>query len=76
MLVGPIRDDRTPRTAPLRPRGTAAPADDEVAAQARDFNHMLAERAELQRETNAIGDLILQQAKKDDELMRAWIKLI
>lgn len=85
MFVTLGRDDRTPVRPPhprARPSAAAPPAagspDDAAAAAAeqRAFNQMLQERAELERETNAINELIVQQAKKDDELMRAWIKLI
>jgi hypothetical protein len=54
----------------------ATPADAELAARQSAFDRMLKERAELEREQNAISQLTLQQAKRDDELMQAWIKLI
>ena len=37
---------------------------------------MMQERAELQREANALRDLAMEQVKKDDALMGAWIKMI
>ena len=54
----------------------ATPADAELAARQSAFDRMLKERAELEREANAISQLTLQQVKRDDELMQAWIKLI
>jgi hypothetical protein len=54
----------------------ATPADSELAARQSAFDRMLKERAELEREANAISQLTLQQVKRDDELMQAWIKLI
>ena len=52
------------------------PADSELAARQGAFDRMLRERAELEREANAINQLSVEQAKRDDELMRAWIRLI
>ena len=80
----PIVPVREPRTAPARaphPRPARKPAqpdaaDPELAAQQQAFDRMLRERAELEREANAINDLGMLQAKRDDELMRAWMKLI
>ena len=57
-------------------RKVATPADAELAARQSAFDRMLKERAELEREANAIGQLTLQQLKRDDELLQAWIKLI
>jgi hypothetical protein len=54
----------------------STPADSELAARQAAFDRMLKERAELEREANAISQLTVQQAKRDDELMQAWIKLI
>lgn len=54
----------------------STPQDSELAARQAAFDRMLKERAELEREANAISQLSVQQAKRDDELMQAWIKLI
>jgi hypothetical protein len=54
----------------------STPADAELAKQQQAFNQMLRVQAEQEREANAISDLIVAQAKKDDELMRAWIRMI
>jgi hypothetical protein len=85
MLVPAVRNDRTPSRA-LGARAVTAkaapalgPPDEDavaLAAEQRAFNHMLAERAELQRESNAIQDLAVEQMKRDDQLMRAMIKMI
>ena len=45
-------------------------------AQQAAFNRMMQLRAELQREANAMRDLAMEQVKRDDQLMNAWIKLI
>jgi hypothetical protein len=76
----PIAPAREPRTAParaphVRPAAARAkPVEPDAADPA--FDQMLAERAELERETNAINELGAQQAKRDDQLMREWIKMI
>ena len=81
----PILPVREPRTAPARapqPRSAARKpaepdaADADLAARQQAFDQMLRERAELEREANAISQLSVLQAKRDDELMRAWMKLI
>ena len=54
----------------------STPADSELAARQSAFDRMLRERAEREREANAISQLSVEQAKRDDELMRAWIRLI
>jgi len=54
----------------------STPEDAELAARQAAFDRMLKERAELEREANAISQLSVEQAKRDNELMQAWIKLI
>jgi hypothetical protein len=68
----------TPRS-PATSRTHPAPdpeADAQIAAEERDFDRMLMQRSELEREANALRDLALAQAKRDDAAMREWIKLI
>lgn len=60
--------------APHPPAGDAGDA--ALAAQQRDFDRMMRVRAELDRESNALREMALAQAKRDDEEMRAWIRLI
>lgn len=40
------------------------------------FDQMLRERAELERESNALRDLAMEQAKRDDELLKKSISMI
>lgn len=47
-----------------------------LAAQAARFDAMMKVLAEQQREINAIIDLGMAQAKRDDQLMNEWIRLI
>jgi hypothetical protein len=41
-----------------------------------DFNDTEQERAELIREMNALRDMALEQAKKDDEVLKKYIAMI
>jgi hypothetical protein len=54
----------------------STPADAELAARQSAFDRMLKERAEMEREANALAQLSIEQAKRDDALMREWLKLI
>lgn len=47
-----------------------------LAMQRGSFDFELAERAELQREGNALRDLALTQMKLDDEAVKKYIELI
>ena len=40
------------------------------------FDAVASARAEQLREMNALRDLAMQQVKRDDQTMNAWIKLI
>lgn len=52
------------------------PADDEVAKQQQAFDRMMAQRAEQQREANAIRDFGLAQQKKENDYMEEFIRMI
>ena len=52
------------------------PEDDEVAKQQAAFDKMMQLRAENLREANAIREFGLAQAKKEDEFMTAFIRMI
>jgi hypothetical protein len=41
-----------------------------------DFNDSQQERAELLREANVLRDMALEQAKKDDEVLKKYIAMI
>jgi len=51
---------------------------DETAALAQrmQFDTVLRQRAELDREMNALRDLAMEQVKRDDDLLKKWIALI
>lgn len=62
--------------AAAHPAAPAGPEDVALLAQQAAFDRMMQLRAELQREANAMRDLAMEQVKRDDQLMNAWIKLI
>lgn len=88
----PIPPQGAPSPAPRRPASRARNADGvdqtsptaqqqseiqlALAAQAARFDAMMKVLAEQQREINAIIDLGMAQAKRDDQLMNEWIRLI
>jgi hypothetical protein len=54
----------------------ASPGDLAALAEQAAFDAVVSARAEQQREMNALRDLAMQQVKRDDHTMSAWIKLI
>lgn len=57
-------------------RDEAAVANEALAKQQAAFDQLLAVRSEQQREYNALRDLMMAQAKQDDEALKKWIALI
>ena len=85
--TAPVRaqpPDEAPPSAPTAVDG--APVAALIAAEERaettldqkrlGFDQMLRERAELERECNALRDLAMDQAKRDDELLKKSIAMI
>jgi hypothetical protein len=54
----------------------ATPDDFAAIAQQRSFDAVASAQAEQQREMNVLRDLAMEQVKRDDQAMNAWIKLI
>ncbi len=54
----------------------ATPNDFEALQRQSTFDAIAASRAEAQREMNILRDLAMQQVKRDDMNVGAWIKLI
>lgn len=52
-----------------------SPADLALEAQREAFDQQTRMRAELERESNALRDLAMQQVKDDDELLKKWIAM-
>jgi hypothetical protein len=80
--AGPPRATATPRRSPPPGDGVDPNAMHEteiqlaLQAQAARFDAMMKVLAEQQREINAIVDMGMAQAKRDDQLMNEWIRLI
>lgn len=72
--------DRSRITVTRSPGGrvtaTKVPHDDAVAAQEAQFDAQMEERAELEREANALRDMMLAQLKADDEALKKYIAMI
>ena len=41
-----------------------------------DFNEAQEERSEMLREMNALRDMAVEQAKKDDEILKKYVAMI
>jgi hypothetical protein len=90
MMTGPLPAHRSERAALGRgvlaaPRGnqpSSAPSTDDVqgqqqiAAQRQAFDFDAAERAEIEREHEALQAMLLAWFKNEDEIMKKWIALI
>ncbi len=55
---------------------TPTPDDEALEQQHERFDFIARVQAELERETNALRDLAMEQIKQDDELLKKWIELI
>lgn len=88
-MIGPLpvgRNERaSARGALAAPRGTppsSPPSSDDVqgqqriAAQHQAFDLDAAERAEIEREHEALQAMLLAWLKNEDEIMKKWIALI
>jgi hypothetical protein len=72
--------------APARPEASSdldealakvkTPADDEIAKQQQAFDRLMMLRTENEREIDAIRAFGLAQAKKEDEFLQAFIRMI
>ena len=76
--IRPSRPGVTKTVAPADPASAAAKAADDaaVAAQSSAFDLSQAESAELQRELEALDDMMLAQLKDEDAIMKKWIAMI
>ena len=56
----------------------AAQQQDEIVIEGerQAFDQMMQQRAELERERNALQALAMEQRKHDDEILKEWIKMI
>ena len=67
----------TPPAGPA-PDGDGVPSTDDQALQAqqRAFDQLMLLRAEQQREANVIRDMMTEQLKRDEEVLKKWIEMI
>jgi hypothetical protein len=83
----PLRNERIPagRGALTAPRGSAAAASGadlsadqqaKISSQHQAFDFDAAERAEMEREHEALQALLMAFLKNEDEIMKKWIALI
>lgn len=88
-MIGPTLPLRSERTAAARgnsaaPRGAGsasgsdldAQEQQQIAAQRQAFDLEAAERAEIEREHEALQALLMAFLKNEDEIMKKWIALI
>jgi hypothetical protein len=69
------------RGIPAAPRGGSAPApsgadQQALASQRQAFDFVAAERAEIEREHEALQTMLMAWLKNEDEIMKKWIALI
>jgi hypothetical protein len=91
MELVPVRPQPPGRPGPATPRAASRPAaaahtakatppptqdDLDLITRQAAFDRFMQMRAELDREANALRDLAMEQIKRDDSVMHAWIKLI
>jgi hypothetical protein len=67
---------RAPAAATPRSPVAKPPDDPAVDAQHDAFDQTVAERAELMREEEALGELMMEFLKNEDEIMKKWIAMI
>lgn len=82
----PLRNERTivGRGILAAPRGASAAGDDDLSAQQHQqlaaqhaaFDFDAAERAEIEREHEALQAMLMAWLKNEDEIMKKWIALI
>jgi hypothetical protein len=67
-----------PSPSPPPPAGDAVPDADQqaLAQQQRAFDQLMLLRAEQQREANVIRDMMTEQLKRDEEVLKKFIEMI
>ncbi len=74
-LQAPVRSSRPTARAATAGPATAA-ADAGVASQSAAFDNSQAESAELQRELEALDEMMMAQLKDEDAILKKWIAMI
>jgi hypothetical protein len=70
----PARAAATKTVKPATPDGEAR--EESLELRQAQFDFEMAERAELQREANVMRDMMLEQLKADDEIVKKYIMMI
>jgi hypothetical protein len=55
---------------------TPPPADPDLIQQQQAFDQLMLAKAEQQREANVIRDMMTEQLKRDEEVLKKWIEMI
>ncbi len=74
--VRSIRPSAHAATAGSATAATKAAADAGVASQSAAFDSSQAESAELQRELEALDEMMMAQLKDEDAILKKWIAMI
>ena len=72
----PHRAARPTHRAAAAAAAPATPGDLTALTEQAAFDAVASARAEQLREMNVLRDLAMQQVKRDDQTMNAWIKLV
>ena len=83
MISAPLSTTRTPRVPSEKAAAAATPPDDAsqaqenaLTAQRQAFNIELEEQTELEREREALEQMLLARLKDEDEILKKFIALI
>jgi hypothetical protein len=69
----PVAHEPPDETAAKPP---ATPGDADVIQQQQAFDQLMLAKAEQQREANVIRDMMTEQLKRDEEVLKKWIEMI
>jgi hypothetical protein len=70
----PVAHEPADETAAAKPPAT--PGDTDVIRQQQAFDQLMLAKAEQQREANVIRDMMTEQLKRDEEVLKKWIEMI
>ncbi len=75
-VTAPAVDAGAPADPPGNPEDPTAAAMRSLALQRAKFDMEVEERAEMEREADALRDLMLAQLKSEDQYLHKWIEMI
>ena len=70
----PVRAAATKAAKPVTPEDEAR--EEALQTQQAQFDFEMSDRAELQREANVLRDMMVEQLKADDEILKKYIMMI